>query len=156
MSGAVHYILSAALAALLLLAATGDLRSRIIPNWLTAAVALLAIPYWLLSGFELWPTIALHVLVAAGIFTAFAIAFHFGAMGGGDVKLVAALALWLDPVAALRMLVIMSLAGGALTLAMVIRHRLRGNPEVLQVPYGVAIAFAGFWLLSERYLNQFG
>jgi prepilin peptidase CpaA len=27
-----------------------------------------------------------------------------------------------------------------------------GQPEI---PYGIAIAFAGMWLISERFLNQF-
>jgi prepilin peptidase CpaA len=76
-------------------------------------------------------------------------------MGGGDVKLVAALALWLPPGAVLKLLVIMSLAGGLLTLAMVIRHRLMKPGGELEIPYGIAIAFAGFWLISERFLNQF-
>ena len=47
------------------------------------------------------------------------------------------------------------LAGGLLTLVMVIPHKLRkaaGQPEI---PYGIAIAFAGMWLISERFLNQF-
>ena len=28
--------------------------------------------------------------------------------------------------------------------------------EKLEIPYGVAIAFGGLWLISERFLNQFG
>ena len=38
-------------------------------------------------------------------------------MGGGDVKLAAALALWFSPASTLKFLVIMSIAGGVLTLA---------------------------------------
>ena len=54
------------------------------------------------------------------------------------------------------LLFIMSVAGGALTLAMLIRHRLARKTERLEIPYGVAIAFGGLWLISERFLNQFG
>jgi prepilin peptidase CpaA len=86
----------------------------------------------------------------------FAIAFRFGAMGGGDVKMVAALALWLPLGAVLKLLVIMSLAGGVLTLVMLVRHRLAKSGKELEIPYGVAIAFGGFWLIGERFLNQFG
>jgi prepilin peptidase CpaA len=50
----------------------------------------------------------------------------------------------------------MSLAGGALTLAMFVRHRLAGRAGKLEIPYGVAIAFGGLWLISERFLNHFG
>ena len=100
--------------------------------------------------------IAFAEQLAAGVFAVFAIAFRIGAMGGGDVKMVAALALWLPPLAVLKLLVIMSLAGGVLTVAMLIRHRLAKAGGRLEIPYGVAIAFGGFWLIGERYLNQFG
>ena len=156
MPGIVADILVAILAAMLLVAATGDLRARIIPNWLNAAIALLAIPFWWLSGLPLWPEVVAQIAIAAGVFAVFAIAFRIGAMGGGDVKMVAALALWLPPLAVLKLLVIMSLAGGVLTLAMLVRHRLAKAGGRLEIPYGVAIAFGGFWLIGERYLNQFG
>jgi len=144
MPGIVADILVAILAAMLLVAATGDLRARIIPNWLNAAIALLAIPFWWLSGLSLWPEVVAQIAIAAGVFAVFAIAFRIGAMGGGDVKMVAALALWLPPLAVLKLLVIMSLAGGVLTVAMLVRHRLAKAGGRLEIPYGVAIAFAGF------------
>ncbi len=155
MQGGLSWILAALLAAALLAAAIGDWRRRTIPNWLNATIALLAIPFWWANGLSLWPDAAVQVALAAGLFAIFAVGFHFGAIGGGDVKLVAALALWLPPLAVVKLLVIMSLAGGVLTLAMLVPHRIAraaGQPEI---PYGIAIAFAGFWLLSERFLNQF-
>ena len=90
------------------------------------------------------------------MFGLFTIAFAMGAMGGSDVKLVAAIALWLPAQSVLALLYIMSVAGGALTLFMLIRHRLAGKAGLLEIPYGVAIAFGGLWLISERFLNQFG
>jgi prepilin peptidase CpaA len=156
MPGVIADLLVALLAAMLIIAATSDLRSRIIPNWLNAAIALLAIPFWWLTGLTLWPEIVTQIGVAAIVFALFAIAFHFGMMGGGDVKMVAAVALWLPLGAVVKLLVIMSIAGGALTLAMIVRQRLAKREEAPEVPYGVAIAFAGFWLIGERFLNQFG
>ncbi len=50
----------------------------------------------------------------------------------------------------------MSIAGGVLTLALWLRHKLARRTEQLEIPYGVAIAFGGLWLISERFLNQFG
>jgi prepilin peptidase CpaA len=149
------WLLIGVLAAALVVAAVGDWRSRIIPNRLNAAIALLAIPYWFASGLALWPEVALQLAVAACVFGAFALLFHFGWMGGGDVKMAGALALWLPASAVLQLLVVMSLAGGVLTLAMLIPHRIAksaGNPEI---PYGIAIAFAGLWIIGERFLNQF-
>lgn len=145
------------LLALLLLAATAfDLRARTIPNTLNIAIALLAIPFWWASGVPFWPDAALHLGVAALVFALFALAFAMGAMGGGDVKLLGAVALWLPWQAVLTLIVVMSLAGGALTLAMLVRARLAGRKEQLEIPYGVAIAFGGLWVLSERFLYQFG
>lgn len=136
-------------------AAVGDLRTRTIPNWLNAGIALLAIPFWWFTGLELWPDIALQIGIAALVFLLFAIAFHFGAMGGGDVKMAAAIALWLPLVLVVKLIVIMSLAGGVLTLIMLIRHRLAKAEHVLEIPYGVAIAFGACWVLGEPYLNHF-
>lgn len=155
MNGGIATFLVLLLACGLAVGAGCDWRSRTIPNWLNAAIALGAIPFWWASGLHFWPDIALHVGVAFAVLAAFALAFQLGMMGGGDVKMVAAVALWLPPLAVLQLLVIMSLAGGLLTLVMVIPHRLRkaaGQPEI---PYGIAIAFAGMWLISERFLNQF-
>lgn len=156
MSGAFANLLIVILAAGLLVAIAGDLRARTIPNWLNAAIALLAIPFWLFSGLSWWPDVAMQVATATALFGLFALLFYFGAMGGGDVKLIAALALWLPPLATLKLIVLMSLAGGALTILMLARHRLARRDTPLEIPYGVAIALAGFWVLGERYLNQFG
>lgn len=155
MSGVMAEILVGIVAVMVLAAAVWDLRTRTIPNSLNAAIALLAIPYWWASGIALWPDVAIQLAMAAGLFALFAAAFAMGAMGGGDVKLIAALALWLRPDAVLAMLVIMSLAGGALTLVMLARHRLTKAEHQLEIPYGVAIAVGGIWLFAERFLNQF-
>ena len=149
-------MLVAVLAAMLIAAAAGDLRTRTIPNWLNGAIALAAIPFWMVSGMSLWPEAGLQIAVAAGVLALFAIVFQFGAMGGGDVKMVAAVSLWLPAGAVLKLLVIMSLAGGVLTLAMVARQRLAKSRNQPEIPYGVAIAFGGFWLIGERFLYQFG
>lgn len=155
MQGALSWFFIALLAAAMLVAAIGDWRTRTIPNWLNGAIALLAIPFWWSTGLGLWPGVALQIGLALAVFGLFAIAFRFGAMGGGDVKMAAALALWLPFAGIVKLLAIMSIAGGVLTLAMVIAHRMAkasGQPEI---PYGIAIAFGGFWLIGERFLNQF-
>jgi prepilin peptidase CpaA len=156
MGNALTWVLLGALAVLLVAACWCDLRSRTIPNGLNLAIALLAIPFWWSAGLPLWPDAALQLGVAGALFGLFAIAFALGAMGGGDVKLVAAIALWLPFQAVVALLFIMSLAGGALTLAMFLGHRLARRGGRLEIPYGVAIAFGGLWLISERFLNQFG
>jgi prepilin peptidase CpaA len=150
------WILLALLALLLIAASASDLRTRTIPHAVVGAIALLALPFWWATGLELWPDAALQVGVAVLVFGLFAIAFAIGAMGGGDVKLIGALALWLPWQAVLMLLVIMSLAGGALTAAMLIRKRLARCEKAIEVPYGVAIAFGGLWLIAQRFLYHFG
>ncbi|HTU12279.1 MAG TPA: prepilin peptidase [Allosphingosinicella sp.] len=150
------WILLGLLAAMLLACSWWDLKTRTIPNWLNLAIALLAIPFWFSVDLPFWPEMVLRIGVAFVAFWVFAAAFAMGAMGGGDVKLIAALALWLPWQAVLVLIFLMSIAGGVLTLAYLIRHRLAKRQEKLEIPYGVAIAFGGLWLISERFLNQFG
>ena len=156
-------VLLGLLAIILVVAAVIDVRTFTISNGLNATVALLAPVYWWSIGLPLWPDAAVQILVAAGVFGALALAFYIGMMGGGDVKLAAALALWFSPLTTLKFLVIMSLAGGVLTLLVLAIHKKRGNPaldedgttEKPEVPYGVAIAFGALWILAQRFLNQF-
>lgn len=156
MSGeTVRIALLVLLAALLVAAAVTDLRARIISNRLNIAIALFAPLYWLACGLPAWPDMALQVALGIGMFTLFAALFAMGMMGGGDVKLLAAVALWFPWQALALLLVIMSVAGGAITIATVVHHRLTrrlGQPEV---PYGVAISLAGLWLIGERIINHF-
>jgi prepilin peptidase CpaA len=152
----ISWALLGLLAALLVAAALCDLRKREIPHWNVIAIALLAPAFWWVSGLGLWPDVASQVGVALIVFALFAAMFAFGWMGGGDVKLLTALSLWLPWQAVVVMLVIMSLAGFVLTIGYVIWHRARRAGATPEIPYGVAIAFAGLWLISERFLNQFG
>ena len=73
----------------------------------------------------------------------------------GDVKLAAALALWFSPVSTLKFLILMSIAGGVVTLVAIGLHRLRKRTGRPEIPYGVAIAFGGLAILTQRFLNQF-
>ena len=154
MSGVVlSSVLLGVLALLLFVAAATDIRSRTISNGLNAAIALLAPVFWWASGLTS-AEMAVQLGLGLGVFGLFAAAFYFGAMGGGDVKLLGALALWLPLFSIARLLIVMALAGGVLTVAMVAVHKLRKAGQPLEIPYGVAIAFAGLWVITERYLNH--
>ena len=143
------------LAILLLVAAVIDVRTFTISNSLNLAVALLAPIYWLSVEMPLWPNVAIQLGVGAGVFAVLAGAFYAGMMGGGDVTRAAALALWFSPASTVKFLIWMSIAGGVLTLAIVAFHRMRGKAGRPEIPYGVAIAFGGFAILTQRFLNQF-
>ena len=147
-----HYGLLVALAIALVVAAATDWRRRQIDNWLNAGIALTAPLYWWASGLDLWPGVALQLAVGFGAFVVFAALFALKWMGGGDVKLLTALALWIEPTWFLKMIVMMALLGGLLTLVMGAWHIARRQRDRLAIPYGVAIAAAGLWVLGTHYL----
>lgn len=147
----IKYGLLAALAIALLVAAFTDLRHRKIANWLTAAIALSAPLFWWAGDLSLWPQVALQLAVALGTFAILAGLFAAGWMGGGDVKLLTALALWIAPGAFLNLVVMMALLGGVLTIGFAAWHLMQRRTDRLAVPYGVAIAMAGLWVLATSY-----
>ena len=146
--GFFHDFLLVALAALLLFAAFTDIRRRQIDNWLNAAIVVGAPVFWWASGLSLWPGVAIQIGLALGAFVVLAGLFALRAMGGGDVKLLTALALWLPAQLFLKMLVVMALAGGLLTIVLGMWHITRRRRDQIKIPYGVAIAGAGLWALS--------
>jgi prepilin peptidase CpaA len=148
-------LLLALLAILLVVAAVIDIRTFTISNRLNLAVALLALVYWWAVRLPLWPDAAVQLAIAGGVFLLLALAFSAGMMGGGDVKLAAALVLWFSPVNTVRFLVIMSIAGGLVTVVFLAIHRARRKDGRPKSPYGVAIAIGGLVILAQRFLNQF-
>jgi prepilin peptidase CpaA len=148
----ISYGLLIALAIALLFAAFTDLRRRQIDNWLNLAIALGAPVFWWSQGLSLWPDIAIQLAVAMGAFVVFAGLFAFKVMGGGDVKLLTALALWVPFFEYMQLLLIMSIAGGVLTIALVYWHTARHQRDRIAIPYGVAIAFGALWTLAINYL----
>jgi len=141
------------LAGLLVTAAVTDIRARIISNRLNAAIAVLAVPWWFaihLSGYE----ILFQLGLAAALLALFAMFFAMGMMGGGDVKLLAALGLWLPLTKMLILLEWMALGGGVLTLGMLIAHRMRKAPGKPEIPYGVAIVGAGLLVVANDILTK--
>lgn len=149
MQGIIHWGSLAALCGLLVFAAVGDIRRFIIPNWLNAAVALLAVPFWLTSADLSWATIGWQLAFAGGVLLLFGGLFAAGWMGGGDVKLLVALALWLPWVAFLKMFLTITILGGLLTLVLLVAHRLRKLSGAPEIPYGVAIAMGGLLMFGE-------
>jgi prepilin peptidase CpaA len=159
----INVLLAIVLAALLAWAVWRDLSCRTISNPLNACIAALAPVSWYAAGLVFWPDIAAQTGLAMFVLVIFTGAFALGMMGGGDVKLITALALWRVPLLPgepmfgpmLALLVVMALAGGVLTVAMVVLHRWRkadGQPEI---PYGVAIAAGAVAAYGQRYLNHF-
>tara|TARA_B100000678_G_scaffold43471_1_gene33239 strand:- start:2009 stop:2500 length:492 start_codon:yes stop_codon:yes gene_type:complete len=151
-----QYALLIGLAIALLIAAITDIRARRIDNTLTGAVALGAPLFWWASGLSVWPGIALQFGVALIAFAILAVLFAMRAMGGGDVKLLTALALWIEPVLFMQLIVLMALLGGVLTLVLGSWHIMRRRKDRLAIPYGVAISAAGLWVLAAHYFPAAG
>jgi prepilin peptidase CpaA len=136
---------------LLIVGAGFDIVKFRLPNWLTGTTALLALP-WLMLSLPVWPDVGLH-LAAGLLFMAIGIlALRFDLMGGGDVKWLAALAVWVGlSLDLVRLLMLTGFAGGVLAGIMLLLGRFGVNYGLQNgkrhLPYGVAIALAGldFW-----------
>ena len=149
--GYFSYGLLAALAIALLVAAFTDFRWRRIDNWLNAGIALGAPLFWLSSGMGL-ADIGWQLLVGLATFVVLAGLFALRALGGGDVKLLTALALWIQPAWFLKLLVMMALIGGVLTILFAAWHITLRRRDKLAIPYGIAISASGLWVLAGQYL----
>jgi len=156
----------------LLMAAICDIRARRIPNRLTYGLALayapLALVMLALAGFTASAFISFVALPLAAATLVLAIglvAFARGAFGGGDVKLLTALALYTGLSALVPVVLVIAISGGVLSLSMLIWHHIRTslNPDLItpgvqgdisagtatvKVPYGVAIAMGGMWFVA--------
>jgi prepilin peptidase CpaA len=163
-SGAVHTAILIVGMGILAVIAYRDVRTRRIPNVLSLGIAILGLLRIILV-YD--PVAAGHTLAAgAAIFVAAFLLFWYGAIGGGDAKLVSATALLVGYHDLFSFLFLMSVCGGALALAMLARDTLRlwlparwaRTPlatEIAEcvaapaptVPYGVAIATAGVVML---------
>lgn len=151
--------LAATLLVLLLLAALEDLWRLQISDWFSGAVAVGAFLALAIDGSvsNLWQ----NLLLFAGVLGVGTLLFVRGWMGGGDVKLLAASALWFDLDQGWKMLVAVAIAGGLEALLIMLlrlfpwpqsfRTRLAVLRKGEAMPYGVAIA-AGVALigLTER------
>lgn len=147
-------VLATVAVALFAAAAYTDIRSRRIPNAVSVALALLGlarIAMALVAG-ESALTAALDLAAALTVFVLAAVAFRFRLLGGGDVKLLAAGALWLGAAALGPYILFTAVAGGVLAMLFVGWHfvlpaSMRGVRPSL--PYAVAIAAGGIFVTAS-------
>lgn len=147
--GGFIYGLQGCLAIALLLAAFTDLRRRQIDNWLTAAVAACAPLFWWATSLSLGG-IAWQFALAAATFLVAAVLFARGGMGGGDVKLLVALALWLPPAPYFQLLFMMSIVGGAMSIVAGVRNTSL-SPEQSRQRFVAALG-AALWVGFSFYV----
>jgi prepilin peptidase CpaA len=149
------YALLAGLAIALIVSIYTDIRHRLIFNKITLPIALAAPLFWYASGSFTLIEIGIHLLTGIITFAFFAMWFRFGMMGGGDVKLFAALALWFPWLDVIRMVLYASVLGALVTIIFLLIHRLRQGVGRARIPYGVAISLSGLWMTGERFFNHF-
>jgi prepilin peptidase CpaA len=145
LGGLISYALLAGLATALLFAAATDLRRREIDNWLNAAIALAAPLYWLAAGLD-WVAVAFQLGLALLTFLLACALFAMRQMGGGDVKLLSALALWFVPGSFVQLIAIMGVIGGGASIAMAVFNMRRLPGESLRD--GLSTFVAALWVLG--------
>jgi prepilin peptidase CpaA len=160
-----HELATSLILLLLAFLAWRDVAVRIIPDWICATLAASGL---LVSGLHGLEALAVSAGLAVLVLVAF-LPIHAGGMiGGGDVKLLAALTLGLSAAGAWQLMQATALAGGVLALLHLAMRRLPPpvsctkrslfckkiyNIERWRVlrkgslPYGLAIAFGGAWTI---------
>jgi len=152
-------------AVLLCAAAWRDLAARTIPDLVSLSLAGASL---LSRAAEGWQALGISVVVALSLFALLLLLAMRGALGGGDVKLAAAMALGLSPAATWDFIFATVMIGGVLGLLylagphLVPRFRATAGSSLLRrilaveswrlrrrgpVPYGVAIAGGGILVL---------
>jgi len=117
---------------LLGLAAWSDLAIRTIPDWICIALAFAGVILRASVGVA---AVAVSAAVAGGLFFVLALVHARGAIGGGDVKLAAAVVLGLSAGGAYRFIVITVIAGGVLAM---MHLALRWLPSPVPCPAGAS------------------
>jgi len=152
---------------LLLYVATIDVATRLIRNEICLALALLGIADQLASPMQ----VAQSLIAAAILLLLLLVIYQRGLIGGGDVKLLVALAIGLPLTGVIQLLTVTALAGGVLALVHLMMRLLpyprlapAGSSLVRRVyaierwrhlrhaplPYGVAIACGGIWTVFSK------
>jgi prepilin peptidase CpaA len=155
----------------LVVAACSDVATRTIPNSIAAIVAVVGLTARLVIG----PSAAAgSVTAAAMLFVVLLILHARGLLGGGDVKLIPAIAVGFSLASISRFVFVTAMAGGVLAVLHLIARRIlrdrppsspapRGASLIRRVfcverwriarhgslPYGVAIACGGIWVIMS-------
>jgi prepilin peptidase CpaA len=152
---------------LLLYVAMMDIATRLIRNEICLALAVLGIARQMGSPMQ----VAESLIAAAILFLLLLVIYTRGWIGGGDVKLLVALAIGLPLMGVIQLLTITALAGGVVALVHLMMRLLpsprlapAGSSLVRRVyaverwrhlrhaplPYGVAIACGGIWTIFSQ------
>jgi prepilin peptidase CpaA len=155
-----------------------DVRRARIPNWMTYGSAAAGLVVRALAGWAGLKGGLVGLLAGGGIFY---VLFLLGGMGGGDVKLMAAVGAWAGGAQTVVVLVASALAGGVLALGYILffgrvratvlniveiaRHHFTSGLEphpvlnvrdsgALRIPYGLAVAVGTLYCLGDTFFRR--
>jgi prepilin peptidase CpaA len=133
-------------------AAAMDLLTMKIPNRISAVMVLAFFPLALLLGLGAWDILN-HVAAGLGVLALGVLLFIPGWFGGGDAKLMAAIALWIGPDALIPYFIYAAMTGGFIAMAFSLGRSvplprlllsegwaLRLHRQDAGIPYGLALA----------------
>jgi prepilin peptidase CpaA len=142
-------------------AAVSDLLTLTIPNRISIALVAAFFGAALTSNMP-WSELASHVAAAVAVLLVTIFLFSRGFLGGGDAKLLAASALWIGFDMLGPYLVMVSIMGGVLAIAILTYRKMipplwisrpawavRLHDAKCGIPYGIALAMAGLWLYPK-------
>lgn len=153
-----EFILFLSFPAAMAFAGAMDLFTMTIPNRISIGLVLAFVIAAIAAPLG-WADIASHLgagllMLAVGIGM-----FALGWLGGGDAKLLAAAALWFGFGGLMQYLVMVAIAGGMLSFAIILYRSseppiwlcgqdwaMRLHAKASGIPYGIALAVAGLWL----------
>jgi prepilin peptidase CpaA len=146
-------------------ATISDYRHLKIPNWISVALCGVFLAY--APHFATWSDILGHIGVASAVLVLAIALYALGWFGGGDVKLLAAVALWAGPHQVFELAVLTGLIGGALgVLLLALRLLLHRRPSLWcpapldrvlvwarqgVCPYGLAIGAAALICVPKMF-----
>jgi prepilin peptidase CpaA len=158
----------AVFAALLLAAGWQDLKTMRIGNGLSLAIVA-TFALWALAGLAAGSLslvgIGWSIACAVAVFVVGALIFAVGAVGGGDVKLLAAASLFAGPALQLDFLAVTAVVGGMLGLAILGGAPIGPKAQPVAegevplprlrrgLPYGPAIAAGGLWVATALVIS---
>ncbi|MBT5051225.1 MAG: pilus assembly protein CpaA [Rhodospirillaceae bacterium] len=145
-------------AGLLIYAAWSDFKQYVIPNRIPLCILTLYPAYVMTAGIAVEWQMALAI--AAGLLAVGLLFFAAGWMGGGDVKLITAAALWAGPEYSLHLLLLTAIAGGVLSLTVILWSKygwvfgMSPGEVAEKIPYGIAVAGAGLFVAGSLISSQ--
>ena len=138
-------------------AAYRDYKARTIDNHLTLALGGVFTIYAILrviEGSYALSFVGLSLLAGFIILVACFLLFQANMLGGGDAKFAAALALFAGIEFMPHFLIIVALAGGIVALLTWASTKFKkADAKKAEVPYGIALSFAGMWVFSQHYYS---